>query len=167
MKKQTSIIYWSIWYIVHLLVLLLMLSCSPIKRLERFEKRHPYLFESIKDTVVIKDTILLTIPAKKADSTTNLDTFLNQKHFNFSENGINVDLSIDNNRKLNVKATTDPETHTIPYEKTISVNRYAIKPPPQKTFWQKIELFFIWAVWILFFVVVIYQLTKAISNKNR
>lgn len=167
MKKQTSIIYWSIWSIVHLLVLLLMLSCSPIKRLERFEKRHPYLFESIKDTVVIKDTILLTIPAKKADSTTNLDTFLNQKHFSFSENGINVDLSIDSNRNLAVKAKTNPEKIEIPYKKTVEVNKYAIKPIPKKTFWQQMELFFIWAVWILFIIVVIYQLTKAINNKNR
>lgn len=42
-----------------IILLLLLTSCSPLKRLERFQKNHPYLFEEVTDTVTV--TILDTI----------------------------------------------------------------------------------------------------------
>ncbi|RFC54859.1 hypothetical protein [Brumimicrobium aurantiacum] len=54
--------------IVFLFVLAFLFSCSPMKRLERFEKRHPYLFESIKvvDTFTYFDTVY--VPTIKHDT---------------------------------------------------------------------------------------------------
>lgn len=39
--------------------LFLLIGCSPAKRLDRFQKNHPYLFETVTDTVTITihDTI--------------------------------------------------------------------------------------------------------------
>lgn len=55
----------SIW-IATLSVVSFLFSCSPLRKLERFEKRHPYLFNREIDTLRITDTV--TVPGVKKDT---------------------------------------------------------------------------------------------------
>lgn len=50
----------------YLLIILLLASCSPIKRFNRLIEKYPYLITS--DTVVIKDTITLYVPEVHTDT---------------------------------------------------------------------------------------------------
>lgn len=50
----------------YLLIILLLASCSPIKRFTRLIEKYPYLITS--DTVVIKDTITLYVPEVHTDT---------------------------------------------------------------------------------------------------
>lgn len=57
-----------------LILVLVLVSCSPMKRLERFEKNHPYLFESVTetDTFTVFDTVY--VPKIKHDTVFNITT---------------------------------------------------------------------------------------------
>lgn len=50
----------------YLLIILLLASCSPIKRFTRLIEKYPYLITT--DTVVIKDTITLYVPEVHTDT---------------------------------------------------------------------------------------------------
>ena len=50
----------------YLLIILLLASCSPIKRFTRLIEKYPYLITT--DTVVIKDTITLYVPEVTTDT---------------------------------------------------------------------------------------------------
>lgn len=54
--------------------LLAIFSCSPIKRHARLVKKYPFVHQT--DTVVLKDTISLTIPTVQKDTIIQLDSFL-------------------------------------------------------------------------------------------
>ena len=60
------------------LILLVMLfalaSCSPAHRFTRLVKKHPYLIQT--DTVVLSDTIKITIPSVQRDTVMLLDSFI-------------------------------------------------------------------------------------------
>lgn len=58
-----------IW-IATLSVISFLFSCSPLRRLERFEKRHPYLFNREIDTLRVTDTV--TVPGVRSDTAVNL-----------------------------------------------------------------------------------------------
>lgn len=65
-KKHASYVlavYFVIW-----LTLVLLASCSPVKRLERLQNNHSYLFNRKLDTITVNDTILVTIPGIKIDT---------------------------------------------------------------------------------------------------
>ena len=54
----------------YLLIILLLASCSPIKRFTRLIEKYPYLITT--DTVVIKDTITLYVPEVHTDTVVTL-----------------------------------------------------------------------------------------------
>ena len=47
-------------------IILILFSCSPLRRLENLERKHPYLFNREIDTLRIKDTV--TVPGVKKDT---------------------------------------------------------------------------------------------------
>lgn len=54
------------------LIILFLNSCSPVKRLNRLQKRHPYLFEIAMDTVLVKDSFQVVIPGTAIDTAVTL-----------------------------------------------------------------------------------------------
>lgn len=56
------------------MVIFALASCSPAHRFSRLVKRHPHLIQT--DTVVLKDTIKLTIPSVQRDTVMLLDSFI-------------------------------------------------------------------------------------------
>lgn len=57
-----------LWFLIFGGLLWALSNCGPARRLERFHKKHPYLFETITDTIIVKDTLRLTIPGVSADT---------------------------------------------------------------------------------------------------
>jgi len=53
---------------LYFLALLLLVSCSPLQRLNRLQTRHPQLFTEIKDTVIHMDTITVNVPEIELDT---------------------------------------------------------------------------------------------------
>jgi len=49
------------------ILILASLSCTPQRRIERILKKHPYLLTQ-KDTVVVSDTVRITIPGTQKDT---------------------------------------------------------------------------------------------------
>ena len=68
-------------YVIPFIYLLSLVACSPSKRLERLEKKHPELFKKTVDTVHRHhykiDT--LTLQTTKIDTQISIDTFLKTK----------------------------------------------------------------------------------------
>ena len=68
-------------YVIPFIYLLSLVACSPSKRLERLEKKHPELFKKTVDTVHRHhykiDTF--TLQTTKTDTQISVDTFLKTK----------------------------------------------------------------------------------------
>lgn len=56
------------WLLLALALLLFFTRCSPVQRLERMQKRHPYLFNKANDTIHYTDTVHISIPGTKVDT---------------------------------------------------------------------------------------------------
>lgn len=69
-KKQIGIIIG----LILLILILLITSCSPIKRHARLVKKYPFVHKT--DTVILKDTIRLNYPVVEKDTIIKLDSFL-------------------------------------------------------------------------------------------
>ena len=71
-KKTTRLV------IALLMALFIVGSCSPVKRHSRLVKRYPFVHQT--DTVVLTDTIRLTVPIVQADTVMALDSFIISLH---------------------------------------------------------------------------------------
>ena len=54
----------------YLLIILLLASCSPVKRFNRLIEKHPELL--VQDTLLIRDTITLYVPEVHTDTVVTL-----------------------------------------------------------------------------------------------
>lgn len=64
------------WLLILLALLWCTISCSPLKRLERLEKRHPQLFNKENDTIRWIDTFLVTVPGTHTDTVVHWSTLV-------------------------------------------------------------------------------------------
>jgi hypothetical protein len=53
------------------IISIILLSCSPKQRFDRLIKNHPYLLTT--DTLVVRDTIRITVPEVKVDTVVKVD----------------------------------------------------------------------------------------------
>lgn len=60
--------------LILLIVIFALASCSPAHRFSRLVKKHPDLIQT--DTVVVSDTIKITIPSVQRDTVMLLDSFI-------------------------------------------------------------------------------------------
>ena len=60
--------------ITFLLSIVLLASCSPVRRHARLIKRYPYLIQT--DTVVLVDTLSILVPKVQTDTVMLLDSFI-------------------------------------------------------------------------------------------
>lgn len=100
-----------------LLICLILVSCSPIKRLERFQKRHPYLFVNRVDTLLIRDTIKFTIPGTKLDTAVPVaslrDTIV------ITKDNIRT-VVYQHNDSVFITTTADTVVKLVPFEKQVT-----------------------------------------------
>ncbi len=114
-----------------LTLILLIVSCSPVKRLDRFQKRNPHLFQSIKDTVTVKDTARTTIEGSRVDTVFNFTRLLDTVYI---DNGISHTTIYQNNDSIFFHNRVDTLFVAVPYEKEVIVDRYKVQEPTE-TFW--------------------------------
>lgn len=116
-----------IWLIILVLIAICLTYCSPVKRLERFQRNHPYLFESVVDTLTIRDTISVTIPGTEQDTILSIQK-LKQDTVYIYKKGIKTTVFIQND-SLHIIQKTDTVKVLVPFEKTVYVNKYQSKVP--------------------------------------
>lgn len=119
------------WLLLIILLLISLFSCGPAKRLERLHKNNPYLFVNIKDTIKIRDTIIVKIPG------TNIDTSFNVKYLydtiTIEKQGVRTIIyRKQGTDTVFVNTTVREKTITLPYSKDVVTNRYDYKEPPKK-----------------------------------
>lgn len=112
----------------HLFILLLILtSCSPIKRLNRLQKNHPYLFTNIVDTVKVPVNILVPkiehdTVFKHVNSTDTVTLIKDRLTIRYFNNGDTVYLS------------GKCDTLTIRDTVTVAQNKYVVPEQGNKPF---------------------------------
>lgn len=113
-------------FLLILLLSTLLLSCSQSKKLERFQKRNPEIFQSVKDTVIIRDTIYKTLPGSKADSVFVFKALYDTVYI---DNGISHTKvwMVDSN--VHVNNTVDTLIVEVIVEKEVIVDKYNVCPP--------------------------------------
>lgn len=92
--------------VIVVLSLVLLYSCSPIQRLERFEKRHPYLFNRANDTITFIDTVRAVVPGVQIDTTFSWDELNDNDTLQIVNGQLNLKLWKQKD-SLGVSATVD------------------------------------------------------------
>lgn len=161
MKKTAKILLVALLF-VYVLSCLILASCSPIKRLERFQKRHPYLFVHRVDTLLIRDTIKFTIPGTKIDTAVPVaslrDTIV------ITKDNIRT-VVYQHNDSVFITTTADTVVKLVPFEKqvTISNKEPYRKPRDGLSFWEALLLASILSV----ILVCLFLLVMKLSSRSR
>jgi uncharacterized protein YneF (UPF0154 family) len=113
--------------IIVFLVIYILGSCSPQKRLNRLLDKHPELKET--QTLVIRDTIRTTVPGSKGDTVVSLLNISDSVGFNCDSDTARITeglLSASawvSGDSLYLEAECDTVYLEIPYEKTVEVEK--------------------------------------------
>lgn len=81
-----KIIFWALVF----LLIGMLLACSPIKRLERFQKNNPSLFDHKNDTITVKDTIRIVVPGANVDTVVSLSRLKDTLYVNKNQLHVKV-----------------------------------------------------------------------------
>lgn len=114
------------WLLIGILIALL-LSCSPVKRLNRLHKNHPYLFEAKMDTILHRDTIEVVVPGMRMDTAVHISKL--EKAVSIKKNGVTTTLW-KNGDTLSVETTAEPKKLNVPYEAKIPYTKYEVEETP-------------------------------------
>jgi hypothetical protein len=146
MKKQDKFIFalGTFWCIlVAFLLFLYLSSCTPQRRLDRFQRRHPYLFNKANDTILLSDTVKIMIPG------TEVDTFLTVQDLHdtvfIQKDNFNVKAYIYHDT-LFLSASTDTIYKEVIRNIKVPYTKYVHSPKPR----DKLRN---WAFWIVVFIV--------------
>lgn len=144
------------WMLIIIIMLFLLISCSPSKRLIRLQKNHSYLFEHTMDTVKVLDTTEFVYPGVSLKEKYSESSFLKNI---YTPRGLQLDKDL-----LHIKIKGDPLTDTIYIEADVdTIKEFIIKeievpykvytplPRAPTSFWKNKYLFFI-ALGILLFL---------------
>jgi hypothetical protein len=133
----------------YLLIILLLASCSPIKRFTRLIEKYPYLITT--DTVVIKDTITLYVPEVHTDTVVTLKQLTDT--ITLTKERVTVRAwYVPKEKKVYIQGKCDPIYVTKIVERKIPIKYYEKYP------WWKKLLNNLLAIFIIF--VVLYTLYR-------
>jgi hypothetical protein len=136
----------------YLLIILLLASCSPIKRFTRLIEKYPYLITT--DTVVIKDTITLYVPEVHTDTVVTLKQLIDT--VTLTKDRVTVKTwYVPKEKKVYIQGKCDPIYITKIVERKVPVKYYEKYP------WWKKLLNNLLAIFIIF--ALLYALHRAIK----
>lgn len=163
MNRIVKVLPLTLLYI--LLILAFFLSCSsctPIKRLNRLQKKHPTLFNRENDTVRLVDTIQIMIPGTTAD--TNLSILqLMKDTVTIYKNGVTTKLFIYKDT-LYLQNQTDTIYKTIIRKIDVPYKRYVTNNLPRdKLRWYDVILI----IGAMISTVTLIQILLDKKNKSR
>jgi hypothetical protein len=137
----------------YLLIILLLASCSPIKRFTRLIEKYPYLITT--DTVVIKDTITLYVPEVHTDTVVTLKQLIDT--VTLTKDRVTVKTwYVPKEKKVYIQGKCDPIYITKIVERKVPVKYYEKYP------WWKKLLNNLLAIFIIF--ALLYALHRAIKT---
>lgn len=135
--------------LVAFLLFLYLSSCTPQRRLDRFQKRHPYLFNKANDTIRLSDTVKVMIPG------TAVDTFLTIQDLHdtvfIQKDNLNVKAYIYHDT-LFLSASTDTIYKEVIRNIKVPYTKYVHTPKPR----DKLRTLIFWIV-MFFFGWIIYK----------
>ena len=140
--------------IAHLTLLIISLflvlcSCSPAKKLERFQKRYPNYLEKVTDTLIFTDTLFDTIPGSTYDTNFHESSL---KDTVVIENGIVKTIIYKNYDTIYVSNEVDTIFREIIREIKVPYQAYTVEGKNNNHFYIIISLLIILAIIILFIV---------------
>ncbi len=129
----------------YLLIILLLASCSPIKRFTRLIEKYPYLITT--DTVVIKDTITLYVPEVHTDTVVTLKQLTDT--ITLTKERVTVRAwYVPKEKKVYIQGKCDPIYVTKIVERKVPVKYYEKYP-----WWKKLlnNLLAIFIIFVVFY----------------
>ena len=137
----------------YLLIILLLASCSPIKRFTRLIEKYPYLITT--DTVLIKDTITLYVPEVTTDTVVTIQQLIDT--ITISKDRVTVKTwYVPKEKLVYIQGKCDPIYVTKIVERKVPVKYYEKYP------WWKKLLNNLLAIFIIF--ALLYALHRAIKT---
>lgn len=131
----------------------MFISCTPQRRLERLLKKHPELTNV--DTVVIRDTIRITIPKVRIDTVVNIEELWDTVYL--EKDQLTVKVWRDRYNKVYIQGQCD----TVFIEKIID-RRVPVKIYEKTPIWKKVLY---WTLAIVIAFLAFYIIVNAIFKK--
>lgn len=152
-----------IWLSVITLMIICLCSCSPVKRLQRLQKNHSYLFELKMDTIHHHDTIKVIVPGVYVDTFIKIEELREIDTFYIEKDNLKAKLWLNGDVLLG-KFGCDTVFVDVPYYVSIPYNKYEIPPAPDDPLWKKIlksEYFWVILFWFVVIILLIYFFKKS------
>ncbi|HRO76643.1 MAG TPA: hypothetical protein PLP27_10905 [Crocinitomicaceae bacterium] len=146
------------WLLIGILIALL-LSCSPVKRLERLHKNHPYLFTAKTDTLIVKDTLRFMIPGVRADTVVSYAQLTDTLYIDKDRLHIRI-VRIPMHDSIYVDGRCDTVYKTVYREIKVPYQKYEVKPPAEKNNWRTVINIFL-VIFVLFLIYLLYRYLSA------
>ncbi len=131
----------------------MFISCTPQRRLERLLKKHPELTNV--DTVVIRDTIRITVPKVRIDTVVNIEELWDTVYL--EKDQLTVKVWRDRYNKVYIQGQCD----TVFIEKIID-RRVPVKIYEKTPIWKKVLY---WTLAIVIAFLAFYIIVNAIFKK--
>ena len=144
------------------LFLFVSCSCTPQRRLERFQKLHPYLFTKINDTITYRDIIRVDVPELQLSN--KIEIPKKDTTISFYKENIEAIFSFTND-SVDFKITSHRKSIDVPIEIDVPVPRWTIDKA-RKTTMENIKNFAV-SFFILFILLTVYKTVKNISDKSK
>ena len=133
------------------IITLISSACSPIKRLERLHKNHPYLFTNAKDTITIHDTVEVITPHLRVDTVFSEVKEIDE--LNIKKDKLSVKI-VKKHDALHVDAECKSDTIYVPHTVEVVVDKYVL--PELKYNWYRL----LWIPVVLLVLFILYRLLK-------
>jgi len=136
----------------YLLIILLLASCSPVKRFNRLIEKHPELL--VQDTLLIYDTITLYVPEVRTDTVVTLKELIDT--VTLTKDRVTVKTwYVPKEKKVYIQGKCDPIYITKIIERKVPVYYYEKYP-----LWKKL-INILLTIFIIFVILyTLYRLSK-------
>ncbi|MCO5258683.1 MAG: hypothetical protein M9916_00890 [Crocinitomicaceae bacterium] len=159
LSKKTKLI---LWIIIIWGMIISLISCAPIKRLERLQKRHPQLFNRKNDTIRLSDTVRLFIPEVHTDTVVHINTLSDTLYIDKERLHIKI---IKQQDSIYVYGKCDTVYKEIIRTIEVPYTKYEVQPPKKAKLQQLFESLILLCIpFVLIYVG--YQLLKTHKNKE-
>lgn len=108
-----------------LLILLVLTSCNPQKKLQRLVKKHPELIQ--KDTLTVKDTLTMITHRVETDTVTSLKEITHDTLIITKENLTVKTIYNYQTDSIYISGKCDSDTIQVPYEVKVPVEKVVIQ----------------------------------------
>lgn len=136
-----------------ILVLVILCSCTPQRRLEHLLKKHPELTHV--DSVIIRDTIRITIPKVRIDTVVNVEELWDTVYL--EKDQLKIKVWRDRYNKVYIQGQCD----TVYIEKIVD-RKVPVRIYEETPVWKKV---FYWILAIIIAFLAFYIIVNAIFRK--